>query len=842
MARKIIGSSWDRKSLDNHNDNYEQLFKKTENAPSKDDLKKISDKVDTTDEHISSLSVDSNGVEYEQPKNAIDMMNAKMLSQLDLSKSATELVENKLVVNWQLGLIDERTGIANLSPYSVKFHSENININKNQMAKIVVKNNLNGIIFYFKNNEYVKKSGYFTDSINVIGEDSFDTIKIMCGFRDNTTINTVELFLKATTSVDIFRNAQFSLNDQFNQISNANGLRRLKFNFGNSIDIPSKYGEQVNLSGNLTGLFNTSITDCVAGDIFLISGTGGVNPRLWSFLDRDNKVISMSKSSLTLDSRHVVAPINAKKLVINDNSSSISYRIDNLSVKNEITLNQDTLTVGAVDIGKFKIGEKADTSTKYNVDFSSIVLPVETNDIIRLNGSGGSNPRFYALLDAELRVLELSDVFFTSRHENYIKVIPENARYLVFNSNLKTPYKPEITLIPVNIEKNKDISKDRAVDQRNIPITMDMANFTNGIKFKEQLENPKFILKMDSEGDIMAHCSSFRIVDDVVYSSFYVNKIRHFEDPREQTAVLRIRNLDGTGETKNATVADIGDMIPEGKIDAIYDTVVLTELNDIRVVFTARVNGQYYLLYKIYNKNNNSFSEVKHCQFSYANSTEVFSINGMKKVLKENNIYFPYFDSDVSYMQKLTPRVENGETWWYLGLGVLEFCFIAKTKDLVNYHYVSQPTFEHTNMYEPSVYVKGDNVFWLCRQSILANYPYAHLSKYNLITGEWSDPVKILDCQSRSDFFEFKGTLYAVHAPFDRNHLTVTQINSENLSMSFPIQTAYINNLFYPFVQNYKDKLYMTITQNRNYVQFLEFSLNGFGIGQTIELFKNLMS
>lgn len=319
-------------------------------------------------------------------------------------------------------------------------------------------------------------------------------------------------------------------------------------------------------------------------------------------------------------------------------------------------------------------------------------------------------------------------------------------------------------------------------------------------------------------------------MNEVVYASYYINKIRHFEDPTQQTAVLRIKNIDGSGEIKNVTVCDIGDTAIGGTVGAIYDTVVLTELGDIRVVFTAKINGQYYLLYKIYDPNTNTLTEATKCQFTVGNNTQEFSISGMKTALKANNVYFPYFDSDISFMQKLSPRIENGETWYYLGLGVLQFCFIAKTKDLVNYHYVSQPTFKNNNMYEPTVYCKGDEVFWLCRQAILANYPYAHLSKYNLVTGKWDTPVLLPDCQSRSDMFEYKNVLYAIHAPFDRNHLTVTQINTENLSMSFPVQTAYINNMFYPFVQQVDGKLYMTVTQGRNDIQFNPLTINGFDV------------
>ncbi|MCT3099314.1 phage baseplate upper protein [Lactococcus lactis] len=784
---------------------------------------------DGSNAELVAIRTDSDGVVYDLAKSALDMAFAKDRAILKKTKDDAARINGNLNPRWQLGLVDEITGEESLSPKSIKAHSDRIPLGVNQSININLANGVNGLVLYYKDSTFVRNSGYFTNEYNVLGAEDFTNIVVMIGYTENITITDPRTYTQLIGKCTIIKNDDFSITNKISQNLINRGLSGLNYQFGRSINLPSSIGDICDIKGQAISTVNSVINPCVEGDVFLINASGGSNARAWAFLDAENKVIALSKSGLTINNKHLVAPAKATKLIINTlDKSLISYKLDLNLYKEPIVLNQDSLPVGNIDIGKYSIGDKVDPTMKYNTNFSGGIFPVSKNTTIYLNGSGGSNPRFMAWLDKDYKLLFLSDVWYASRHEHGLYKVPENASYLVFNSNLATSYKPTIVLYNAQDKIIDEEDSGQTINQRTLPSTMIMSDYNNGKKFAEELNNPLFNFTMD--GDIMSHCSSFRIVNEVVYASYYINKIRHFEDPTQQTAVLRIKNVDGSGKIKNVTICDIGDTAIGGTVGAIYDTVVLTELGDIRVVFTAKINGQYYLLYKIYDPNTDTLTEAKKCEFTVGNNTQEFSISGMKTALKDNNVYFPYFDSDISFMQKLSPRTENGETWYYLGLGVLQFCFIAKTKDLVNYHYVSQPTFKNNNMYEPTVYCKGDEVFWLCRQAILANYPYAHLSKYNLVTGKWDTPVLLPDCQSRSDMFEYKNVLYAIHAPFDRNHLAVTQINTENLSMSFPVQTAYINNLFYPFVQSVDDKLFMTVTQGRNLIQFYQFTIHEFSV------------
>lgn len=616
---------------------------------------------DGSNAELVAIRTDSDGVVYDLAKSALDMAFAKDRAILKKTKDDAARINGNLNPRWQLGLVDEKTGEESLSPESRKAHSDRIPLGVNQSINIKLTTGVNGLILYYKDSTFVRNSGYFTNEYNVLGAEDFTNIVVMIGYTENITITDPRTYTQLIGKCTIIKNDDFSITNKISQNLINRGLSGLNYQFGRSINLPSSIGDICDIKGQAISTVNCVINPCVEGDVFLINASGGGNARSWAFLDAENKVIALSKSGLTINNKHLVAPAKAAKLIINTlDKSLISYKLDLNLYKEPIVLNQDSLHVGNIDIGKYSIGDKVDPTMKYNTNFSGGIFPVSKNTTIYLNGSGGSNPRFVAWLDKDYKLLFLSDGWYASRHEHGLYKVPENASYLVFNSNLATSYKPTIVLYNAQDKIIDEEDSGQTINQRTLPSTMIMSDYNNGKKFAEELNNPLFNFTMD--GDIMSHCSSFRIVNEVVYASYYINKIRHFEDPTQQTAVLRIKNVDGSGKIKNITICDIGDTAIGGTVGAIYDTVVLTELGDIRVVFTAKINGQYYLLYKIYDPNTDTLTEAKKCEFTVGNNTQEFSISGMKTALKDNNVYFPYFDSDISFMQKLSPRIENGET------------------------------------------------------------------------------------------------------------------------------------------------------------------------------------
>lgn len=822
MAKGYVPLSnlWNRNSKNEHDRMHKELYEEIKIA---NDLK---------------IGIDD--IEYESARKANEMVNVKQLDRINNNSKNLDIDTKYIDLDWSLGSIDELTGIVNNGAWSVKMHTKFIELSNGEMIITKTTNENSAVCFYYKNGAYVRNSGYFVGERRDPKNDDFNQIIVMTQYRNNTVIDSADLFLSLVNLISISKESNITNREKIENIDKSLGITPIIFDYGKVINIPDNYGKSVNLIATNNGQWKTAIVDCGEGDIFLISGNGGIAPRLWSFIDSNNKVISMSKSSLEFNNKYIVAPPNSKKMIINDQSNSSSFKVDKSVYKNEISFDEDTMSVGEIHIGSVGIGSRVDLTLKYNTNFSSLVVPVDKRLNIFLDGLGGSNPRFYGWLDSELRLLEMSNEEEISQHVRELKKPPSNAAYLVFNSNLQTRYRPKMSYLNNDAFVTTYRENSNSEKQRMIPTTMQMTDFINGISFRKELNSN--LLNFYEAGDEMAHSSSFRIIDDIVYSTFYINTIRNHEDSKQLTQVLRVRNLDGTGELENYTICKIGDTLFGEKVTQLYDTVIIDELGDIRILFVAFFGGQWHQLFKIFNKDTKTFSEPKKMYFTYKENKEEFTTNGIKNILKAYNIYYPNFDRHANFMQKVSYRIENGEKYWYIGLGMKDFCFIAKTKDFINVEYVAQPSFEHTPQYEASVYVLGNEVFYFERQAMWETTTYSLLSKYNLISGEWAKPVKVNDCQSRSDFLYFNDILYLIHAPFNRNHISIMEINQENLEMSYDIQTANTNNLIFPFAQIYKNKLYLSATERRKRIVLSEFSIDKYDVNSVIDMFEKLIN
>ena len=148
--------------------------------------------------------------------------------------------------------------------------------------------------------------------------------------------------------------------------------------------------------------------------------------------------------------------------------------------------------------------------------------------------------------------------------------------------------------------------------------------------------------------------------------------------------------------------------------------------------------------------------------------------------------------SDIGIMQKISTRVENGETHYYTGSYCGYFTCIIKSKYLITWEYVAQPDSPNESKWENATYVVGDKVYFFVRQMRSDNSlpPYGFLTYYDLITENWATPVLIKDSQSRSDFIEYGGNLYLFHAPNDRNGIGIVKINKDNLANSSVVLNA----------------------------------------------------
>ena len=109
---------------------------------------------------------------------------------------------------------------------------------------------------------------------------------------------------------------------------------------------------------------------------------------------------------------------------------------------------------------------------------------------------------------------------------------------------------------------------------------------------------------------------------------------------------------------------------------------------------TARITeGNYYRFYCPFNTESKTLGEINVNKFKVNNTINDFSFSGIKNALANEGLPCKKMYSDIGIMQKLSSRVENGETYYYSGTYSGDFTAIIKSKDLVTWEYVSQPDF-----------------------------------------------------------------------------------------------------------------------------------------------------
>lgn len=366
----------------------------------------------------------------------------------------------------------------------------------------------------------------------------------------------------------------------------------------------------------------------------------------------------------------------------------------------------------------------------------------------------------------------------------------------------------------------------------------------NAVRFANDITE-NFVGDFEKVGiDKMCHVSTFLYANGNIYVSYYANTILAGEDPQYQVARFAYAPENNTANKVIIDIMQVGDDLYGHKVTGVYDTILMKKENDplIYILWTASIKGKYYRLYRTFDPEKEELGEIGVNRFKVGNVTNDFSESGMKKALAENDIKAKVFFADIGIMQKLSTRVENGETYYYSGAYSGNFTCIIKSKDLITWEYVAQPNsganntgFENATKWENAVYVLGYKVYYFVRQwdpgtGNGAGSAYGILTSYDLTTGEWAKPVLVGDCQSRSDFIVYKDNLYLFYAPTDREHIGILQIDIENLQNSKVVLQANMGgSCFYPFVQyNSRGELCMSYTVSRKHIRMASFKLSDY--------------
>ena len=348
-----------------------------------------------------------------------------------------------------------------------------------------------------------------------------------------------------------------------------------------------------------------------------------------------------------------------------------------------------------------------------------------------------------------------------------------------------------------------------------------------GEAFSKEIEE-RFISDFENpETDKMAHVSTFALIDDIIYMTYYVNKAGAEENPRNQTARLSYCHKDTPENKVFVDIQAVGDTCYGQPVNMVYDTIFARSgENTLYILWTAKVGETYYRLYRTFDIHTKTLGDIGVNRLKVGDIVNDFSSSGIVSAFTENGIGYKKMYSDIGIMQKFTTRVENGVTYYYSGAYSGDLNFIIKSADFITWEYVSQPDFINLSKWESAVYVIENKCYYFVRQQDTTNYGF--LTAYDLEKGTWDKPVLIEDCQSRSDFIVYNGALYMFHAPIDREHIGIVKIDTDDIAKSEVVLVAKMaSSCFYPFVQYFENgELAMSYTVARRHIRLAEFTLS----------------
>lgn len=331
----------------------------------------------------------------------------------------------------------------------------------------------------------------------------------------------------------------------------------------------------------------------------------------------------------------------------------------------------------------------------------------------------------------------------------------------------------------------------------------------------------------EDDPDLMVHVSTFKIIDGIVYMTYYANTGSDAEDPNKQEARFAFCPINNPKDMTIVQVQKVGEILDGKKIDALYDTILMYKGGDeIYIMWTASADKQYYRFYCTFSISKKTLSAVRPNRFKVGDITNDFSMSGIKDALACNGIPYKTMFVDIGIMQKLTSRIENGEVYYYTGAYSGYFNCIIKSKDFITWEYVSTPDFINLSLWENAVYVLGDKCYYFVRQHECMQ---GILTCYDLKEDKWEKPCLIRDTQSRSDFIFYNDELYLIHAPIDRDGFGMIRIDHEDLSKSKVVFVAEMKeSMFYPYTDVYGDDAYISYTVDRKHIRLSKFNLKNY--------------
>lgn len=772
----------------------------------------------------------------------------RRVTYLDTSDAINKNVLQKLTdtvidIQWFVGTVDPDTGMITPKEKSINAYSSLKRLGKLHTFKISFNSNISfvTIIEFDSNNKLLKHYDLKASGTYAPSEKATAVRFQITSSSDMIGQNGLRDFISASALTITDYGERSVLND-LDHLYIRERLTPLPAIQGKTINTNVDYYEQVNIDAlNDVSSYQLINKQCTPGDVFVINTLkGGVNAMGWVFLDSENRLLQKSPIGIVKEQVTLYAPSESARLIVNSetpNCTVFQYAPDDAHLA-KINLAEEANNYRNINLA-YDSGETVSLVPENVGHYEYIILDCAAGDEFRLKGVGGQNPRLYAFLTIDNNLIYAAPKNEIALDGLDIKA-PQQARKLVVNFNTSKNGNPkqiaELYKLP-----NGTIQKASYDPQCLVEPTVDvqMSAYLNGIEVSEGLA--AHLADFAKAGDKMVHVSTFYKVNDMLYMSYYANTRTNAEDPTKHTARLVYAPFDNLTQQTYIDVADVGQSYNNQTIDAIYDSLLLKTSDDSYMIyaFTAKVGGKFHMLYRRFDPQTKLLSDIHEMNFRVGTMTSTFDTISVHDLLGKAGYDYEYEDRDISFIQKLSPRIEDGVTQYYAGIGILHYCFVVKSSDLINWTFVSAPDFSYKPKFEPSVYAKDNYVYYFCRQEDTEGF--AILAKYNLTTQKWSEPIEVPDTQSRSDFFEYNNRLYLVHAPLDRNHISLMQIDQNVLAKSREVATAQVNDCFYPFTQNIDGQMYMSFTQSRQHIWLTKFVPHSLIDSDVANIFRKLI-
>jgi len=136
----------------------------------------------------------------------------------------------------------------------------------------------------------------------------------------------------------------------------------------------------------------------------------------------------------------------------------------------------------------------------------------------------------------------------------------------------------------------------------------------------------RFISDFEKQGDKMAHVSTFKVIDGIIYMTYYANTKEPSEDPKNQTARFVYADINDLDNKVFIDLQTTGDKVGDKTVDMVYDSILMQKDEDtLFIMWTARtVEKNYYRFYCPFTISTKTMGDIGVNRFKVKNTVNTF--------------------------------------------------------------------------------------------------------------------------------------------------------------------------------------------------------------------------